>query len=297
MENEINDLSNTLLSIYQKNLQFLKDNFDDIFNRVDTLSTKINNKTYDEKYSLEYVDGYFDIKNIKNNTWYYGCDSYNDADLRSKKSNFTKEGSFNLLRTIGNTNYLAVNKNYAKVLPIVDYINNNIDLNNIEYQKIFKMIFINSGLGMHVNEISKKLKPLTTLIIEPELEIFRLSLFITDYSEFNKSDKKLFLCIEEDYINRQNIYLNFYSHYNYMNYAIKYNLLLECDKYIHNELLEFFSNNYVGFFPYDLVLKNVAKSISFVKNNEYFLDVNKMHKNQILKGKKVLVIAAGPSFI
>jgi len=295
MEKELEDLSSTLLSIYEKNLLFLKENFEDIFNRVNTLSDDINSGKIKEKYNLEYRDGYFDILNKETNSWYYGINTYEDADNRAKLSNFTKEGSFNLLRTYGNTNYLSKSESYGKVMQIIDYINENVDLENICYDKIYKMIFIGAGLGLHVHEISKKLDPFSTLIIEPELEVFRLSLFIIDYSEFDSGNKKLFLSIEDDDIKRRNIYGEFYSYHNYMNYNVKYNKLLSNYDYIYDELVSFFSNNFAGYFSYLAVLENIKRSVRFIKDKEYFISVNKMHKNLIFKDKKVLIVAAGPS--
>ena len=295
MKKELEDLSSTLLSIYQKNLVFLKENFEDIFNRVNTLSDEINSEKIKEKYTLEYRDGYFDILNNETNSWYYGINTYEDADNRAELTNFSKEGSFNLLRTYGNTNYLSKSKSYGKVMKIIDYINENVDLDNICYDKIYKMIFIGAGLGLHVHEISKKLDPFTTLIIEPELEVFRLSLFIIDYTEFDSGNKKLFLSIEDDDIKRRNIYNEFYTYHNYMNYNVKYNKLLSNYDYIHEELVSFFSNNFVGYFSYTNVLENIRRSVGFIKNKEYFISVNKMHDNLIFKDKKVLIIAAGPS--
>ncbi len=295
MEKELSDLSSTLLSIYEKNLLFLKENFEDIFNRVNTLSDDINNNNHKEKYTLEYKDGYFDILNHETNSWYYGINTYEDADNRAKLTNFTKEGSFNLLRTIGETNYLVKSKTYGNVMNIIDFINDNVDLNNIEYSKIYKMIFIGSGLGIHLHEINKKIYPFTSLIIEPELEVFRLSLFVTDYSEFNKNNKKLFLSIEDDNDKRLKIYSDFYNYHNYMNYNVKYNMLLSNYKDIHGEIVDFFSNNFAGYFSYNLVMENIRRSVNFIKNREYFIDTKKMYENKILKNKKVLLIAAGPS--
>ena len=295
MKKELEDLSTTLLSIYQKNLQFLKENYEDIFNRVDTLSNDISNNKYNEKYSLEYKDGYFDILNINDNTSYYNTDSYDDADSRANKCDFTQNGSFNLLRTIGDSKYLSYNESFDDVKPLINFINENVDLRNIEFNKIFKMVFFNTGLAIHINEINKKLNPLTTLIIESNLEIFRLSLFITDYSEFNKGDKKLFLSIDDDFNNRQNIYSQFYNYHVYMNYNIKNISLIEESNIYHNEMTSFFSNNFAGHFPYKLVLENIKRTKKFIDNDEYFIDTIKMHEANILKNKNVLVIAAGPS--
>jgi len=295
MDQELEELSNTLLSIYEKNLLFLKENFEDIFNRVDTLSNDIDSGKYNEKYSLEYKDGYFDILNNEDNTWFYGINSYTDADNRAKHSNFTKDGSLDLLRKGADGISLIGSKSFNKVLPILDYINDNVDLKNIRFRQIYKFVFIGIGLGVHLHEINKKIDPFTTLIIEPELEIFRLSLFITDYTVFEKGNKKLFLSIEDNKLGRLDIIEQFYRYHNYMNYNIKHHLLVENYRYLYDELVDYFSSNSAMFFPYSLIIENINRTIKYVKKKARFIDTNLVLEKSFLKDKKVLIVAAGPS--
>ena len=295
MEKELKDLSSTLLSIYENNLIFLKENFEDIFNRVNTLSEDINSGKIKEKYTLEYRDGYFDILNHETNSWFYNENSYEDADNRARLSNFTKDGSLDLLRKGLDGKSLIGNESFKDVLPILDYINKKVDFDNIEFQKVYKFVFLDVGLGFHIHEIFKKLDPFTTLIMEPELEIFRLSLFTIDYRTFQVGEKKLFLSIEDDILQRTNIIREFYEYHNYMNYNIKYNQLIDNHKYLLEELIEFFGNNTAGSFPYSLTIENLHKTIGFIKNKDRFLNSDKIIKNKILKDKHVLLIAAGPS--
>jgi hypothetical protein len=295
MEKELEDLSSTLLSIYEKNLVFLKENFEDIFNRVNTLSDDINSENIKEKYTLEYRDGYFDILNNETNSWFYGISSYDDADNRAKNSNFTKDGSLDLLRKGIDGKKLIGNSSYKDVLPILDYINDNVDLENIEFRKIYKFVFMGVGLGIHLHEMNKKLDPFTTLIIEPELEIFRLSLFITDYSVFEEGNKKLFLSIEDDKLDRQYMIEQFYKYHNYMNYNIKHHLLIQNYGYLKDELVDYFANNAVGYFPYSLIINNIQRTVNFVKIKSKFIDTQLVLDQKILKDQQVLIIAAGPS--
>ena len=118
LEQEISELSNTLLEIYAKNLEFLKNNFEEIFYEIDTLSKNISSEQYKEKYSLEYRDGFFDILNLESNSWYYFKDSYEDADARANAVNFTNEGSLNLLRIDPSTNKFVNAELYKDVTPI-----------------------------------------------------------------------------------------------------------------------------------------------------------------------------------
>ena len=295
MEKELSDISNTLLTIYNNNLEFLKENFEDLFNKVNNLSNKINDGTHKEKYSLEYIDGYFDILNNEDNTWFYATNSYEDADNRAKNSNFTKDGSLDLLRKGHDGESLIGANSFGDVLPILDYMNENIDFTNIEFQKIYKFVFMGVGVGIHMHEINKRLNSLTTLIIEPELEIFRLSLFTIDYMEFQTNNKKLFLSVEDTKNERTRIINEFYIYHNYMNYNIKHHLLIQNYSYLQDELVDFFSTNDVTSFPYKLTLENINKTISFIKEKDRFLNMDTIIEKKILKDKNILVISAGPS--
>lgn len=295
MEQELKDLSETLLELYVKNLEFLKENFQELFDKVEKLSYDIAHDKYSCKYSLEYKDGYFDILNLEENTFFYHTNSYEDADFRAKNTNFTKDGSLDLLRKGVDGKSLIGSESFKDVLPILQYINENVDFDNIEFQKIFKFIFIGVGLGFHIHEINKKVDPFTTLIIEPELEIFRLSLFTIDYSELQVGNKKLFLSIGEETIGRRNKIASFNEYQNFMNFNIKHHLLIENHEFIKSEIIDFFATNSNISFPYALTMKNIHKTMDFIRNQENFLNMDKSRKNNILKDKEVLIISAGPS--
>ncbi len=295
MEQEAIDLSETLLQIYIKNLRFLEQNFNDVFKRVEELSGNLNNQIITPKYSLEFRDNYFDILNIATNSWYYGSNSYDDGDSRITTTNFSKDGSLDLLRKDINGFLLMGGEELKDINPLIEYINRNVDLNNIEFDKIYKFIFIGIGLGIHIQGINRKLKPYTTLIIEPELEVFRLSLFVTDYTEFQNGSRKLFLSVEEDKLSRIATIEDFYSYHNYMNYNIKHHLLIESDRYLFDELVDFFHTNSVTSFPYTSIMENVFRTKSFMKSKHRFLDMDKIAEKKILADKKILLIAAGPS--
>jgi len=295
MEEDLSDLSGTLLEIYRRNIVFLEKNFPKIFEDIDTLSKDFEMGKSFPKYALEYVDDYFDILNVETNSWYYGENSYLDGDFRAEHSNFTKDGSLDLLRKGLGGKKLAKGESFKDVLPIIDYMNDIIDFDAIEFQKVYKFIFIGTGLGIHLHEINKKLNPFTTLIIEPELEIFRLSLFVTDYSEFQINNKKLFLYVGEDKFERINAIQQFYNYHNYMNYNIKHHLLLQNYGPILDEIKDFFSTNTSISFPYSLTLKNIHKTIDFMKEEERFFDTTLILEKKVLKDKPTLIVAAGPS--
>lgn len=295
MSQELNELHQILFELYQKNLTFLKENYVELFEKIENMSKAIESGEYEEKYSLEMHDGYFDIKNLENGGFYYAMNSYNDAQERTEKNDYSTNFSWNLLRQNSFTNQLLKSEDFQDVLPIVDYINAKVDLKNINFREIFKMVFIGVGLGVHIDEIYKKLNPKTILIVEPELEIFRLSLFTIDYTQFTGQNKKMFFSVGENEEERKKSYTKFYSYQDFINFNIKYYKILDNYDYIYDELTSVFAKNEAVGFPYQLVLENLHKSLEQMKKKERFLSFDLLAQNKILKNKKVLIIAAGPS--
>lgn len=295
MDKELESLSNTLLEIYQKNLSFLKENNEELYKKVEALSDDLASGKVEEKYTLEYKNGYFDIFNTETKHFFYNRDSYQDADNRADHVNFTKDGSLDLLRSDPVSGQLTFSASYHDVMPIVHYMNQVIDYKNIEFQKIFKFVFIGTGLGFHLQEINKKLEPFITFVIEPELEIFRLSLFVTDYSVFDEGNRTIQFSVGQDKQERYVDLATFYKNHNFMNYSIKHYQLLENYQYIKDELVDFFASNSATNFPYKLVLQNLERLTGFIDKKHDFIDVKKLEKNRILADKPVLLVSAGPS--
>jgi len=288
-------IEQSLLIVYQKNLQYLKMNFFDIFMEIEQLSRDLESGKEKEKYSLEMKNGYFDILNLENEGYFYATNSYKDAEQRANKASFCTNNSLNLLRSDRYTNKLINGELYKDVAPIISYLNEKVDFDAVEFKKIYKKVYIGTGLGLHIQEIDKKIASYTTLIIEEELEIFRLSLFVTDYTVFNEDNRKLFLSVGVDIEKRKQEVHLFAEYHKYMNYNIKYNILLQDYYHIKDEIIEYFDENYVGSFPYKAMLENLKKQIGFIKNEDRFLNAFKAKERNILKDKKVLLISAGPS--
>jgi len=295
MDIDLSEIEQSLMVVYQKNLSFLKENFFDIFQKVEKLSQDIAEGKVKEEYSLELRGNYFDILNLENNGYYYASNTYTDAEERASFVDFSVKSSFDLLRKVGNLPKLSMPYGLGEIMPVVGFINDKVDLEKIEFQKIMKFVYIGVGLGYHLQEIEKKVQSYTTLIIEPELEIFRLSLFTTDYSIFEEGNRNLFLYIGDDTQEREKVIGDFYNYHNYMNYNIKHYTILKNLSYIKDHIVEYCENNYAGAFPYSSVIENVKRTVSFIRNNDKFLVVNDIVKKEIFEDKEILLISAGPS--
>jgi hypothetical protein len=75
-------------------------------------------------------------------------------------------------------------------------------------KRVYKAIFIGTGLGLHIQSILEKLQSEVVFIQEKNLELFRLSLFVTDYEEISKS-RTLFFSILEDEAAEQKTFVDF----------------------------------------------------------------------------------------
>jgi len=295
MDIDLAEIQQSVMIVYQKNLNFLKENFFDIFEKLNRFSKDLEDGKIKEQYSLELKDGYFDILNHENNGYYYATNSYIDAEKRAEHVDFTTSSSLDLLRKDGVSQRLSMPYGLGEVLPVVGFINEKVDLENVEFQKIMKFVYIGIGLGYHIQEIEKKIESYTTLIVEPELEIFRLSLFTMDYSIFAKGNRTLVLSIGDDEAKREQDFTDFYSIHSYMNYNIKHYTLLKNLDYIKTHLIEFCENNYAGAFPYNAVIENVKRTVDFIRSKDRFLVVNDIQEKNMFGSKEILLISAGPS--
>lgn len=296
MEEEIEEFNTTLINLYLKNLNFLKENHSKVFEKVNKLSNDINNGKYIEKYSLEYKpEGYFDVLNLETNELIYGFNSYEEADVRTENATFTRHHSLDLLRTDPSTNKFALMGSLGGVAPLVNYLNQNINFDNITFSKIFKFIFIGVGVGVHIHEVYKKINSMNTLIIEPNLELFRLSLFTIDYSIFEVDNKKLFLSIDENLQEREETKHLFTNYHSYMNYNIKHHLFWIEYEYLLNETIDFYSHTHAAAFSYNSVLEVFTRTVDFMHKKYRFLKKDLVHEVKPLANKKVLIISGGPS--
>lgn len=294
MSVELEQLNQTLAQIYSKNIEFLKESFTDTYDQIEQFIEDVKSGNRKERYQLDFKDGYFDILDLDTNHYFYGINSYEDGSKRAELCTFGKENSIDLLRrSYGNK--LVNGKIYKDAAPVVEYINKTVDFENATYEEIYKHIYIGTALGIHITEIDKKLKSYTTMIIEEDIEIFRLSLYVTDYTIFEQNNRKLFLSIGKDQVKRNLVLTKFYDHHKYMNYLIKYYIIDKNGEKIKDEIVLFFGINSITSFPYSLVLENLSKTVTLMKDNQKFLSVELIKEKKILDNKPVLLISAGPS--
>ncbi|MFA7084406.1 MAG: 6-hydroxymethylpterin diphosphokinase MptE-like protein [Arcobacteraceae bacterium] len=278
---ELEALYDTVAQLYFKNLQFLETQQPALFNKI-----KAFEALNIEQYFLEFVNNHFELINA-NGKHYYGCNPFLDAQHRCQ--NIEEKPAFNLLKTEEITNGV----NYKNSINAFEYINDFLELPNNKEKKPFdKFIFLGTLLGVHLNDIHNALKAKAYLVCEQNLEIFRLSIFLTDYETLHK-DAKLFFCIAEDESNTHK------SIDQFLNYKPQYNhqIGFEVAREENISFIDTLTKACVDYDPYNYPFSEYLVSLkrSFyckLQTKHGLLDCS---KQQNILAKPILFLGAGPS--
>ena len=291
------------IQTYQNNLSFFQKNFPDVYTKIDLLSQAIETNQYKENYSLEYKNDYFDILDVNTGHYLYGNSSIELAIKAAKEMNLKKNEG--VIETFYNYNFtskaveLANNEDptvseFVLTAPIVHFTTNLIDKNKSTMKQIYKFIFFGVGLGVHLREICNKLDAYMYFIVENNLEIFRLSLFVTDYSLLTKGGE-LYFSIMEDEDTFKNSFEKFYHNSFIRNNYIKYSLFYPEYKEKIASIQKFIvTQSNMTYQQNKLLLKNI-KVLNTIKEEYKFFNISKHYKNTPFSNRPVILVAAGPS--
>jgi hypothetical protein len=198
-------LQNALTTTFLANLVFLSEYDKELYYRIDELSRMIENGNYQEKYALDFVleNGNFDIYDIINDKYLYNKipNKYNKKLVEKVKfdesnSIFTLESLFSIkkpnyidfnvrfdVQDLNESNLLTQNDIFAYTSSLKDFLDNK----KKRLKEIKKFVFIGTLLGRHIPDIVNKIDADIYLVCERNLEIFRLSLFVVDYTILAKN--------------------------------------------------------------------------------------------------------------
>jgi len=281
---DINDLQNTLMTIYQKNINYLKKSNVELFNKIQLFEQKNIENWY-----IDFVDNRFELSNIKG-TRIYNCDPFYDAKYRA--DNINSSPQISLINTGG------INKGYNKYVDVLnahECVNEIINQQNSNFFNMDsrKFIFIGTLLGVHINDIHRVKKADSYLIVEPNIEIFRLSLFLCDYTELMQV-ANVFFCVDFNDIEFKNIIKNFLNHKYENNTFISFDLASENEAYLIEIINSEILNNSPMIYPFSEYLVSLKRSFHYIKESPHGL-LKLENQLELFKDKKVLFLGAGPS--
>jgi hypothetical protein len=239
MEEAQLELQNALTTTFLANLAFLSEYDNELYHRVDELSRMIENGTYKERYALEFnmQDGDFDIYDIVNDKYLYNKSPkrFNndlirkvDFDEKSSILNVAKHFLYEFQEEVDRKD--RFNFEDTELISAMTFndtweyskITNDFLINRKRRLKdIKKFIFMGTLLGRHIPRIARKIDAKIYLVLERNLEIFRLSLFTVDYTILAENDGVIF-SIMDDTNNLEKKIMRFLNIGNLENYILKF---------------------------------------------------------------------------
>lgn len=279
---EQKEILQTLNEIFINNLDFFKKNYPLIYKKIVYFE-----KSNIENYCINFNDNKFQLTNLVNNINFYEEEPFIDA--MNRLNSFDISSAFNLIKieTLKEINHYENEINAYKYLnEFIKYFNN-IDI------KINKFIFLGTLLGVHINDFDKFLKAKVYFIIEPNIEIFRLSMFMTDYKILSENSK-LFFAVNEDEQGLNDICKEFLDYKYEFNNLIHFELAHKINEHLINELSLIFTHLGEMRYPFSEYLISLNRFHNyFIKNNHNLLNLSKPYN--FLENKDVLFLGAGPS--
>ena len=299
----MNSIEQKAIETFQINLNYLAEKQPQVYRKIQILNQAIEDGSYTEKYSLEYKDEYFDILELASNHYLYNQNSIKHAKSLAKNVNYKKseavvEGFYNIQisdaeakRDDGIVRDLFQKFAESKII----HYNASVTSRNDDMKDIIKFIFCGIGLGFHITEIQNKVKSSVLFIMEDNLEIFRLSLFTTNYQRLSQQ-ARLFFSIMENEIEYESIFRDFFNQAYTHNHYIKYAMFSQNDikkiKRIQDSIVK--SRHLIR--PYSKHLRELLKAPEYLVEKYPFINLsNDYSKISPLSNKPVLLIASGPS--
>ncbi|NCO01836.1 MAG: motility associated factor glycosyltransferase family protein [Epsilonproteobacteria bacterium] len=286
-----NNLNEIAVTTFHENIQYLAKNHRDVYDKLLAFDTAIENNQYQNRYELIIRDDYFDVLELSSGDYLYNSSSKDYASLASKSINFKRDS--NLFESFKKIPLEIESEHFVDIAPILRYIKKNLNPAS-EMHSIKKFIFFGAGLGTHITEIDKKIGANIYLIIEDDIELFKLSLFVTKYYELSLKSELIFSVFNsnEEFVLKANQFLNNKFYYNH--YLKYFHMLNHNEEKLKEFHLRVISQSHNIFFYKDILTQYLVP-IGYIQKNFHFLNMLVSYADTSLEKKPVLMLAAGPS--
>ncbi len=296
------DIEQQAISTFQNNLNYFATHHPLLHKKLDVLETAIGSGQYRENYSLEYISDYFDIKELSSGALLYGRSSLDHAQMAADGVNWDKRES--VIKTFYDFPYTKtnvkdldrltmINSWMVGTAPIVHFVNEQMSTHHM-LKKIYKFIFFGVGVGVQLSVIHQKIDTDSYLIIEDNLELFRLSMFVTDYKVLGHK-ARLFFSVMDDPGEFKQIYDLFAADLMIRNSHLKFYLLSDSYAPKIKQIQNFAVTQAHLAYPYNHLLhKNLLVSHAIYEDYD-FLNISRPFEASPFSDKPILYLAAGPS--
>ena len=265
-----------IVANFNANISYIENSHPQLFRKLLALDDAVAEGYYKEQYELVFDNGYFDVLEKSTNNYLYTQNSDDYAKIAAKSIDYELKdnlfvGSYELQSFVSQ----RVQKSHT--------------LKSIE-----KFIFFGVGLGLHIQTIHEKIAAEVYLIIENDLELFRLSLFTTNYQELAKEAQLFFCVFEEDseFALTSELFLN--TNYEYNKY-IKYFHMLSHSEDKREQFHLAITNQSHLHFSYESLLTQTLAPLKYLHDNYQFLSKKMSFLESSFDKKPFLLLGAGPS--
>lgn len=293
------------LETYQNNLSYFQDDHPELYKRLIAFQVAIEKDLYKEQYTLEYLsEGYFEVVETSTNKCLYEENSVeyskkltSTVDKKRMGSVFEAQQRFEDELKSYTLDFLEKDENIYSSLwataKIIDFVSKHSSKYTTEMKALFKFILLGVGLGLHIQSLIEKHGIKVLFIQENNLELFRLSLFVTDYCQLSKKSK-LHFSIMQTFQEMQTTFFKFLNdnpHYNlYIKFLPFYKDYLDTLKQLQSITL---SQNYIVY-PYQGYLLRYFSIVDKISSGYCFLNLSTAMASISIE-KPVLFLASGPS--
>lgn len=299
---EENEIQQEVVNNYIKNMEYFEKNHNDVYKKIKLYESAIELSQIKEQYTLEYKDYGFDLLDNLSNSYLYGKNHEQSTStiLNSINSNpnedsfktfYSLKYSDELLETEKKSPFYKLDTIISNA-PIVHYTNSNLK-DKFKLNEIYSYIIFGCGLGFHLERVMNKVNSKIYFIVEPSLEIFRLSLFTTKYYNLSKDAKYIFSVSEEKSSFKKTFNTFFHLSFFYNQY-IKFSLFSNSCKIYFDEIQSLFVSQGHFLYSYNRSLKNLRRTTHRINNGYNILNISeKLYLSSF--NKPVIILAAGPS--
>ena len=293
------EIETAAMRTYQNNLKYFAKEHKNISTLLAYFDKALGDEDYVPQYDLEYLDGYFDIKILDSDTYVYSSNSTDISKELAKRVNHNKSSYIFEGLPIYNLQQETIDRAGEDIkfidglFPLMKYYWEN-STETDTMKSIEKYIFIGTSLGLHLPLIHEKISAKHYLIVEDNVELFKLSLFTTDYTKIAQ-DATLYFSIADD----ENMFIQ--TMYKFLEVDFFDNRYL---KYTHlpihsNEKIKQIQNalttqNFI-FFPYKAELYKYLRPLDYINDGYSIMNLSTNLNTSLFTDKPVLVLGAGPS--
>jgi hypothetical protein len=292
----MDNINETVTKNFKDNIAYIQQHHPKLFEKLSALDTAVENGHYEEKYELVYENDGFDVLEKSSGQYLYNLqiDKHTNLSLQSANNqldNNVFEGFIRIPLQKEQLGQFHQNKDLSSSLNFTAEILYASQQNLQKTTVIKKYIYFGIGLGLHIEPISEKLNSTTLFLIEDDIELFRLSLFCTNYAHLAKK-RKIFFSIFETDEEFSNSAKEFLSYKYYLNHYIKYFQLLSHNSHKNNLFyLELTNQSHLRFlfndltFTYTKPLQELKKKIPVIQDS---INISSYQK-------PFLLLCSGPS--